>query len=406
VTIYDRELSWNGLGLGLSMSAYSPDSLRVERIVSERALEAIAPEWQELDDALSPRLPFTSPVWCLTWWKHFQRHGFVQDDRLNAYAVRDDRGTLVAVAPMMISHRCAIGPLRMRELQFLGADVNVTELRGVVCQPHDLPRVLAALKLAMANHQSDWDWVQWRGLRNTEQSCEWQSLLTGFDQTATLSNHYLAMPENWAAFKARLPRNVKESLRKCYNSLARAGHEFEFRAVSDPAEIPAALDRFMALHACRAELTGSVDHVDSFAQPVSRQFLHDYAGQMAQQGQIRLFEMVIDGQVIASRMAMRLGDELYLYFSGYDPAWGRYSVMTTVLAEAFQWAIANGIKIVNLSMGTDISKMRWRPETIFYAEGFEVTPGWRSTIAFDVAGRLRTSPWGKAPPGDPKDQAA
>jgi CelD/BcsL family acetyltransferase involved in cellulose biosynthesis len=248
--------------------------------------------------------------------------------------------------------------------------------------------------------------VQWRGLRNTEQAADWQQHIAGFDQTATLANHYLVMPASWEAFKARLPRNVKESLRKCYNSLARAGHAFEFRAVSSPADIPDAVDRFMALHAGRAQLTGTIDHLDSFAQPVARAFMHEYAQDMAQTGQVVVFEMVIGGQVIASRMAMLLGDELYLYFSGYDPAWGRYSVMTTVVAEAFKWAIGKGIKIVNLSMGTDVSKMRWRPETITYAEGFEIVRNWRSAIAFDVTTRLRISPWGKTPPGEPKAEAA
>ncbi len=406
MTIYDRKLSWDDVGRAQSKISCSLGSLHVERIITDRAFEALGPEWLALDAGLSPRLPFTSPIWCLKWWQHYQRHGLVQDDQLNIYVVRDDQGTLVAVAPMMVSHRLCVGPLRMRELQFLGADANVTELRGVVCQPDDLPRVILALKEAMAEHQSEWDWVQWRGLRTMDEPVDWQRHITGFDQTASLANHYMTMPATWDEFKARLPRNVKESLRKCYNSLKRDGHEFEFRAVADAADVPAAVNRFMALHANRAQLTGTIDHVDSFAQPVAQRFLHDYAAEMAQQGQIRLFEMVIGGQVIASRMAMLLGDELYLYFSGYDPAWGRYSVMTTVLAEAFKWAIANGISIVNLSMGTDVSKMRWRPQTNYYTEGFQVVRSWRSAIAFDVTSRLRTSPWGKNPPGEPKAVAA
>jgi CelD/BcsL family acetyltransferase involved in cellulose biosynthesis len=387
-------------------TSFSLGPLHAERIVSSEALAALAPEWLALEAGLSPRLPFTSPSWCLLWWKHFQRRTMMNVDRLNAYAVRDERGALVAVAPMMITHRLPMGPFRMRELQFFGADANVTELRGVVCRADDLPLVVAALKVAMALHRFEWDWVQWRGLRNTDQQTGWQRHISGFDQTATMANHYLVMPASWAAFKSGLPRNTKEALRKCYNSLARAGHQFEFRALSDPAAIPAAVDRFMALHARRAELTATVKHLDSFAQPAARQFLHDYAAQMAQQGQFIVFELVIGGQVVASRVAMLLGEELYLYFSGYDPAWGRYSVMTTLMAEAFQWAITRGIRIVNLSMGTDRAKMRWRPQSVFYTEGFERTPGWRHAIAFELTARLRPSPWGKPPPAQPKAKAA
>ncbi|HYC10647.1 MAG TPA: hypothetical protein VEC10_13485, partial [Steroidobacteraceae bacterium] len=44
--------------------------------------------------------------------------------------------------------------------------------------------------------------------------------------------------------------------------------------------------------------------------------------------------------------------------------WARYSVMTTTIVEAFKYAIANGLKTVNLSLNTERSKLRWRPRLI------------------------------------------
>jgi hypothetical protein len=43
---------------------------------------------------------------------------------------------------------------------------------------------------------------------------------------------------------------------------------------------------------------------------------------MAGRDAIRVFELVIRGQVAASRLAIVPGNELYLYFSGYDSGWG------------------------------------------------------------------------------------
>jgi len=59
-----------------------------------------------------------------------------------------------------------------------------------------------------------------------------------------------------------------------------------------------------------------------------------------------------------------LGDSLYLYYSGFDPAWASYSVMNTTTAEALKYAIANGIKTVNLSLHRERSKMRWQPRQV------------------------------------------
>jgi CelD/BcsL family acetyltransferase involved in cellulose biosynthesis len=65
------------------------------------------------------------------------------------------------------------------------------------------------------------------------------------------------------------------------------------------------------------------------------------------------------------------GGSLYLYYSGYDPAWGKYSVMTTVMAEAIRYAIAEGFAEVNLSTGNDVSKTRWGPKSHVYREALQ-----------------------------------
>lgn len=80
---------------------------------------------------------------------------------------------------------------------------------------------------------------------------------------------------------------------------------------------------------------------------------------------------------MASRVGFALGHVLYLYFSGYDPTWSRYSVMTTTVAEAIRYAFEEGFKVVHLSAGTDESKLRWRPERTVYREGVEYAPGLR-----------------------------
>ena len=344
----------------------------VETIADEAAMAALASEWAVLDAGLSPRTPFSSPLWCMTWWRHFARTGLGVRDRMQVLAVRDG-GRLVAVAPMMLTSRPSVGPIQARELQFFGADAYMTELRGPVCRPEDVEAVVAALDAHLTACASEWDWVQWRGLRKTEPTAERAHATLRLDRYSELTDHYLPLPDTWEELRAGLPRNIKESLRKCYNSLARDGHVFEFRAVSAPDEAEAALRRFLELHRGRAHVTGTVDHIDVFAKPESRRFLLDYGPALAEAGDLRVFQLVVGGAVVATRLGIVLGDELYLYYSGYDPDWGRYSVMTTAVAESIRWAIENGFKVVNLSTGTDVSKMRWRPQQVVFAGGYQVS---------------------------------
>jgi CelD/BcsL family acetyltransferase involved in cellulose biosynthesis len=353
----------------------------VETITDEAGLARLAPEWAALDAGLSPRGPFSSPLWCRTWWRHFARTGLAARDRMRVLAVRDG-ARLVAVAPMMLTSRPSVGPIRARELQFFGADAYMTEMRGPVCRPEEADAVVAALDAHLRTRASEWDWVQWRGLRKAEPGAAWAHAALPLDRYAELTDHYLPLPATWDAFRAGLPRNIKESLRKCYNSLARDGHAFELRVVAAPEEADGALRRFLDLHRGRAQAAGTVDHIDVFADPRTRRFLLDYGRALAEAGDLRVFQLVIAGEVVATRIGIVLGEELYLYYSGYDPAWGRYSVMTTVVAEAIGWAIGHGFRVVNLSTGTDVSKMRWRPQQVVFAGGYQISPRFRARLAF------------------------
>jgi CelD/BcsL family acetyltransferase involved in cellulose biosynthesis len=362
--------------------------LTVERLATPDALAAIAAEWERLDASLSPRTPFTTPLWNCLWWQHFREERFFIRDELFAHAVRKASGELVAVAPMMLTHRPRSGPMRVRMLQFFGSDVNITEIRGLVCRPADQAAVMDALSRHLRETERRWDWLHWCGIREqgAAADCDTSAIGDGTQPTQrVIPNYFLVLPPSWEELKAGLSRNIKESLRKCYNSLKRDGHDFEFNVVSVPAEVDAALDRFFQLHAARASTSNSsIAHPDVFAAERSRNFLRDYALQLAKRDQLRIFQLVIGGHIVATRIGFILGDELYLYYSGYDPEWGRYSVMTTAVAESIRWAIGAGFRIVNLSAGKDVSKTRWSPQEVLFSERVELAPSRRSRFAFQT----------------------
>jgi CelD/BcsL family acetyltransferase involved in cellulose biosynthesis len=198
---------------------------------------------------------------------------------------------------------------------------------------------------------------QWFAQRAEEAGWSWQP---------PVLDYVVPLAESWDAFRGGLKRNIKESLRHCYNSLKREGHELGFEAIDDPALLPEVLDEFLRLHAVRATMDDGPAHPDHYATPQRRQFLRELAAELMPQGRLLVCRLRINGDVVASRIAMVAGDSLYLYYSGYDPAWSRYSVMTTLTAEMIKLAIARGLRSVNFSTGTDVSKTRWGPETLTF----------------------------------------
>src|SRR5688572_7821464 len=96
--------------------------LVVERLDTLEQVEALAPEWDRLARSRDVWLPFLGPVWNLTWWEHLAERGVLLSDRFWVHAVRRAGGELVGVAPLMLTERPSRGPLRVRLLQFFGAD--------------------------------------------------------------------------------------------------------------------------------------------------------------------------------------------------------------------------------------------------------------------------------------------
>ena len=102
--------------------------------------------------------------------------------------------------------------------------------------------------------------------------------------------------------------------------------------------------------------------------------------------------------MVASRVAFVLGDELYLYFSGYEPEWSRYSVMTTTVAESIKWAIERKMRVVNLSTGTDVSKTRWGPTSYTSCYGVLSSPSLRGPlVGVETDSRTAADPRALAP---------
>jgi CelD/BcsL family acetyltransferase involved in cellulose biosynthesis len=371
-------------------SVVTPGALSVRTIDSLAGLDELRGEWEGLFATSGGGLPFSTHAWARAWWVHLSRDSAAARDRLCVQVVRAASGELVAVAPFMRTERPARGPLRSREIRLLGADANITEIRRILVAPQNEAAVLAACSRYWLERPREWDWLrvaavgadgEIRGIVG-HPAAAWSRQFEAF---------VLPLPESWDEFRAGLKRNIRESLRKCYNSLARDGHNFDFAVAETPQEVDRALDVVFDLHGRRAALDDTVAHRDYFADRRVREFVRTVCRDLAAERAVRVFSVVIGGRTVAARIAFVFGDRMYLYYSGFDPEWGRYSVMTTVVAEAFKYAIGAGIRRVHLSTGRDVSKTRWGPEETLYREATLVSPTARARATVWLMDRLRGS---------------
>jgi len=334
------------------------ENLIVDEHRSLGSFKQLESEWRAIE--AQARTPFATWDWAVAWWARLREEKLGVTDTLSIRTVRTREGLLVGVAPMLISRRPSVGPIRVRQLQFFGADPNITEQRGMLALPEWQGEAYRALVGHALLNPDDWDSLLLSGipidldLGALANSPEFQWV----GQTA---DYALILPDSWPAFRTALPRNIKESLRKCYNSLKRDGLEFRLQVAESVDSVQPALERFFALHGARAQVLGTVQHFDVFATAEAQSFLTDVCRRFAERGALRIFQLQIGEKTVAMRIGFAVGDTLYLYYSGYDPRFAQYSVMTTTVAEAIQYGIAHGFSRVNLSTGKDVSKTRWEP---------------------------------------------
>ena len=367
----------------MSLSVPRSSTIKVECLTTAAEVDGLAPEWQALFDRVDDALPFAAYEWTAAWWAHLRSDSRGRRDALRLFVLRDGGGELFAVAPMMLTTWRVAGVPVVTVLQFIGTDPNITELRGMLVAPAREAEAVAALAAHVA-HLRGFSWVQWCGLRQASDAVT--PLQSHGDAVVNkeLSTFLLDMGESWDDFRKALPRNIRESLRKCYNSIARDGHEWSLRVAETPADVALGVERLVDLHGKRAALDDTVRHRDCFDTPSARAFLGEVAGRFAARGMVRLFQIEVAGEVVSARLGFLFGTRLYLYYSGFDPAWGRYSVMTTAVAEALKYATTHGVRSVNLSTGADESKLRWRPRPVRYVDAVVLRPGPRARLSYQA----------------------
>lgn len=357
--------------------AVAPE-LRCELVTSEESIRALGQDYAHLYGAAGNTLPFALQEWHLCWCAHFLNHNEQISDQPVFCVVREPAGACVAIVPLILTRR-RIGPLKVVWLDLLGADPGLTEIAAPLIVPGYERLVVRAVHRALVT-VPDWDWINWRGI-----SAPFAAALAVEARPrwyGDLEDYLLDLPPSWEQLRSGLPRNVRESLRHCYNSLKRDGHAFELVVARTATEVERALGTFLQLHAMRADLASTpiATHLNRFAGRSVQRFLYDVCRTLAARDAVRIFQLRIGSDIVAARIGFVVGDSVYLYYSGFNPAWARYGVMTTTVAEAFKYAMASGLKRVNLSLTREQSKMRWRPRLVQYYSAVAHRKALRSLI--------------------------
>jgi CelD/BcsL family acetyltransferase involved in cellulose biosynthesis len=189
------------------------------------------------------------------------------------------------------------------------------------------------------------------------------------------------LPPTWKLLRSTLKRNMKESLRRASNRLARIDGRWEIHTSDGGADTERAIEELIRLHRMRATVTDRKRHADGFSLPESEDFTREVLQQMVGAGCATIVALRIDGVDVAARAVLHGNGATFFSCSGLDPDYWTYGPGTALMAHSLQAAIDRGDRIANLSQHPEDSKLRWSETLEIHNEFMLVPPRRRARVA-------------------------
>ena len=322
--------------------------LTVEVATDEHALDALAPEWDDLIDRLDGT-PFQRWAWHRAWWSHFAKP---KQARLRIALFRQG-GRLAGIVPFVAMRRDLF-----TELRTIGSRDRLTEQLDLIAEPDLRQPVLEALQDWLL--AEPWSWVWLPQLRADDRLRDWFADRIA-DSTEIEFEHHV-LPKSWNEMEYSLHKSMRSNTRYYPKLMRREGHPHSFEIASGREEITRALPLLWDLHTARAAAPTAIRHLDYLKPANRRAFLTEVATALAGREEAKIGLVSVDGGMAAAQMWLERAGVIYLYYSGFDPAWSRYSVAMICTSEIFQDAIRRGVQRVEFLRGANPWKTRWVTE--------------------------------------------
>ena len=301
--------------------------------------------------------PFASSAWVLAWYRAFVPEG----RSLLLWVTRRDR--LVGVAPLHVQD-VRLGGVRLATRAGLvgSGRTSPLELPPLLATPGHARAVVRAVARAVLRCGVTWGelslgrdvWLLDRDLASSEGA---PVFTRRQDVRACV---VLRLAATWDETRSGLSRNVKESVRRARNRLAKDPRAVAVRTVTGAGLDVAAVDRLLALHRERSDFDGSgARHHDAFADPDVLAFTRDLLPVLGRRGEASVVELDLDGATVAVQLVLHPPGGIYFHSSGFRPAEWDLSPVTALQVAAMTAAVERGEQWVNFSPGPNEAKLRW-----------------------------------------------
>ena len=157
----------------------------------------------------------------------------------------------------------------------------------------------------------------------------------------------VGLPSTWDAYLEILSKKNRHELRRKFRRLYTSGQESHYYKLCGRDEIETSLEDFFQL------MRDSKQEKNHFLNSTREGFFKNIAREMASIGVLRLFFLEMNGERVASAMCFDYGPARLLYNSGFNPAYGYYSVGLLLKALCLRDAIEDSKAYFDFLRGSE-----------------------------------------------------
>ena len=330
------------------------DSATTEAPLSFRALhsfadaESLRPAWNELVLRCGADV-YQTFDWCRLWWQHY---GARRQLHLLLYFSSEE---LVGVVPAFVE-TLWLGPVRLRVAKLVGADFSL-HLCNLPVGPGVLPSVVSStLRHLLGQHRCDLlllGPLSGPGARLDELLAagrQGAALVEKAENLGTSCNTYFRLPATFTEYEKTIGKQQRGNLNRTVAQFSKA-HRVAFEVVSQPAQLAAAFENFLALHEAQWRAEGKLGHFGDW--PDAEDYNRDLVGTLGAQGMVRFHRILADERVVSSQYSYVFGGTNYwrLPARAFAPEWDRLSFGRMGLAKMIGASISEGLHTIEGGRG-------------------------------------------------------
>ena len=330
------------------------DACSVDVVTDETVFHDLEAEWNDAVDRAGLTHPFLRHEWLRTWWECFGAGG-----RLHIVIVRA-AGRIAAIAPLMSETVWMYG-LPIRRLRLLHNDHTPRADFIVADRPDESYR---AMWTALRQSSGGWDVLQLGQLpQQTATGPAMRALAKadGYESGVWRSGDapYLELNGTWDQYFKSLPAKFRQNLRNRLSNLTRHGQPV-LEALDDSEAILAGRDDAFRLEASgwKSEAGTAVS-----ADPAVHRFYSLLAERASASGWLRLLFLSVNGTRVAVSYGSCFANRLFLFKTGYDPAYAKCSPFKLLTYFAVRDAFAAGLSEVDFLGDAEPWKLEWTDTT-------------------------------------------